>query len=754
MVHFQEKLKSFLSTHVYLVLIALLAIVSLTWFKSDFIFNGDFSYFDVGQSFYKNIFRWDAFGGSGFPSYQSVLFYFGFLIPFKLLGYLISFSTSEKIMFYVWVLSAGWGAYNLCRVMGLEKKAGFFAGCLYIFNTYSMIYIFHFGSGVVTFGYVFLPAILALLFRGYKKKRGLVYAVGVNLLILFGFGTSYVNPVYIVTISVAVFLYFLYMFLFVGNDRGSRQSYVKISAYYLLVFILFNLFWLVPFLLESRAIVQNIVLYEKDTSAIAKVIRTSYSPEGLLNLLGFWALHEAFKGVPYYIFGNYYLNPLILVISYLLPLLIFIIPVWARKKISVNQGIWFWYVLTILCLLAIGGAKIPGFSVIFLKLLAKVSFVSSGFRNIATKIGPLLMLGYAVLFGFSVSYLTNEIRNKIIRKSLAVVFFVLFIIVLPLPLWLGQQFRDINGYFPSAHIKIPNYYQDLRRELDLQKLDYRLSTLPTIKYDGTTLRWDYGYDAANFYGAIFNKPILSSNNDQPYLLALKAAKLINDGDWSDTSLKLLSFYGVKYSIFFTDTDWAVVAGNNEVIPESRALIEQYYTANSDRTTKKEFGKLQLFTINTRYFLPHFYIPKNIIVSDTNSLDGFPEIVSQPDYQIRSAIYWQNPGLPTIITNPPVVEFKKINPVKYRIRIHGADAPFPLIFGETYHRDWKIYLNSRFEKAEEYNINRYELLPGNERDQANSAELAQFIGRGWVTDLGQKQKMEFVSKNFQDTIQMV
>jgi len=42
---------------------------------------------------------------------------------------------------------------------------------------------------------------------------------------------------------------------------------------------------------------------------------------------------------------------------------------------------------------------------------------------------------------------------------------------------------------------------------------------------------------------------------------------------------------------------------------------------------------------------------------------------------------------------PTIEYFKINPTKYRLRIYGAKKSFPLIFGEMYHRGWSVYLKS-------------------------------------------------------------
>ena len=40
---------------------------------------------------------------------------------------------------------------------------------------------------------------------------------------------------------------------------------------------------------------------------------------------------------------------------------------------------------------------------------------------------------------------------------------------------------------------------------------------------------------------------------------------------------------------------------------------------------------------------------------------------------------------------PDIEFVKINPTKYRLRIHRARSDFPLIFNENFHDEWRIYL---------------------------------------------------------------
>lgn len=47
----------------------------------------------------------------------------------------------------------------------------------------------------------------------------------------------------------------------------------------------------------------------------------------------------------------------------------------------------------------------------------------------------------------------------------------------------------------------------------------------------------------------------------------------------------------------------------------------------------------------------------------------------------------NPGL-----NPtPKIRFTKVNPTKYKITINEAKEPFELVFNESYHKNWKVFL---------------------------------------------------------------
>jgi hypothetical protein len=128
-------------------------------------------------------------------------------------------------------------------------------------------------------------------------------------------------------------------------------------------------------------------------------------------------------------------------------------------------------------------------------------------------------------------------------------------------------------------------------------------------------------------------------------------------------------------------------------------------------------------------------------------------------------------------NKPIIEFKKVNPTKYRVIVHQAQNPFSLLFSENFHKGWKAYLVSSKPTVQSPELNDLEdckILDGNEEYQASREELEEFIKKGWVSTLGDKKEHEikhkkyengkehldyiekynidFISKNFQGAIQ--
>jgi len=131
-----------------------------------------------------------------------------------------------------------------------------------------------------------------------------------------------------------------------------------------------------------------------------------------------------------------------------------------------------------------------------------------------------------------------------------------------------------------------------------------------------------------------------------------------------------------------------------------------------------------------------------------SSDGSNEVINRFDniklVPLELKLYRDFQASETI--QPPAIEFNKVNPIKYIVRVHQARANFPIVFSESFNKWWKVYLVNKFEgyKAE----SKYNIIEGNEADQASKEELLFYVDKGWLSALGDG----FISKNLQGTIQ--
>jgi hypothetical protein len=164
------------------------------------------------------------------------------------------------------------------------------------------------------------------------------------------------------------------------------------------------------------------------------------------------------------------------------------------------------------------------------------------------------------------------------------------------------------------------------------------------------------------------------------------------------------------------------------------------------------------------FLPHIYTAKDIFVVGSQSAELSTILNSSNSDSLRKAILFvKDKKSYDMISNIMIdiaknsadldkgatIEYKKINPVKYRIRVHNSNGKLPLVFSEAFDPHWKLYLNKISRTMGQGKLlTEYDILEGNEADQANKNDFQQFISHGYITDTGS----EYISKNIQDTIQ--
>jgi hypothetical protein len=187
---------------------------------------------------------------------------------------------------------------------------------------------------------------------------------------------------------------------------------------------------------------------------------------------------------------------------------------------------------------------------------------------------------------------------------------------------------------------------------------------------------------------------------------------------------------------------------------------------------------------TRYRLydKSVIMDKNDRIRLENSLKTGKKVYSSSTIDIyRQENNQYNPLLYTLKmdkSHNPAIEYKYIDPTKFRVRAHGVTDTFFLVFTTNFHPLWRLYIkpsgNDKYLQQSWEGIKKsYKIIPGNEADQATTEDLDQYIKNGTIStigntsvqliqykyqnkDIAQKSQItyptNFISKEFKNAIQ--
>lgn len=365
------------------------------------------------------------------------------------------------------------------------------------------------------------------------------------------------------------------------------------------------------------------------------------------------------------------------------------------------------------------------------------------FKSISEKFSPLVIFTVCLLMG-------TLFKNH--KKNIFSVVLLLYVIIMAYPFYSGNLIPDTHylGTNLVHSAKVPSEVEKTITYLNQQSSNYSIITLPSI----------------------LNYLVLYKlNNEDSYLGLELISNNINKGNarMSDRSIreafydnlengnlfKLLSLLNIKYVIvneniksgfgFYQDIDSPQIEEN---------LLKRNFIL------EKNIDGVKLYCNSTSNFLQKFYA--------TNLMENL-------DLQSLSNVLLSDVAVPFA---EPKLEFRKINPTKYVVRVHRASDNFSLIFSENFDEDWKLYLTDHADSDAQQNLsllNYYKISEADNKDQADPEELRVFINNGWLSTLGNGEdnqnirrdfsgaggeefynnedyKINFISKNFQGTIQ--
>lgn len=609
-----------------------------------------------------------------------------------------------------------------------------------------------FGSNVMFFTFAFFPLFLYSAIGYLQEKKPWFFALTL-------FSTIIISS----TLQHFVMLYF--MFFLLTLFWSNIKFFIKIWFFHFLL----SFYWILPILYSSSDVIQNEASVDYSTNLLIsanKFIDSLVNKEYFFNRdlynLSLW--NSLLSNI--WLFNAFFI---LFICSLVLINL---------QKINKNQRriVIMWAILFIIALFFVKWWNEP-FGKYVLWLYQNIKFFAL-FRSLQHYIW-FYVIGISILFIFSSFYLVS--KNK---KYLYILWLVVLINSMPWrinrDLWTKNLYNSgkVPSYFGQYELTEWNYEM---YALNKKKLLFSIFHIPpwfSIWFENVGKNnyrlqwWDWwlGYGDKWFYCSECWWFLLSD------ILANVEKNLYLDSN---------AFYDLKNFFAYLNTRYFVVRRDATPLYSKYAWIfnlENVYKSINQTSLAVPYKSKDFIDIyQNNYFLPIFYIPKNIKISLEHK-DKFDEISAWFFYNIRNAIYFveQNHQKISIenLNFSGSIEYTKINPIKYKIILHNINWKTPFVLSESFSNWWKLYnIKLYTQQSKEFmlsKIDKYKILTGNEDDQANKEELDILInlwkistlGDVWLKSILHKKRVinheesdfiekffiDFISKDFYDSIQ--
>lgn len=703
---------------------------------------------------------------------QTLYFLFTFIWPlFTVLSPLI-----QPTIVYVFIFGfffTGLGFYIVLKRIFYYKNSLIFIPpvLLYTFNIFRVIAG---NSDEMILLFFSLP----LFFYFYYRLLHTLQAKYVFLLTILSILTSTMGK------NLAIFslpyilmgLYLIFYILFVKIKKDHLIKFILLHLALGLLLVLSNLFWAVPqiYLLNSYYLASD-----KGKSIWSVLGSGTFFDH--FRFMGFWAFRDA----SYFPYTNLYYQPFLLFTTYAVSIISFTQVFFLKDKKNYLLKL-FILLLVVLTYLLVSGNK--GITGIFYQYIYDHISIMKMYRDSYAKFTPLFIFGLSCSLLISLNYIINYIKNQFMRTALIFLLSAM-IVINSWPLFtITFEKRPSRPRSVSPMVKIPDYWIDIKSYFQSKKLIEWIFVFQNNAY-GTNSNWPHG---VNVVGNIAEF-ILDTRVIRGLYLDLSDGQQVIDNIYKNNyGIKnLKAYFGLlnsRYILQENDTEWRYSglllppSQSNKIIQEkgfskvaefgkfTSEYLKQIPNFDPDETIKQELYKeltnkpgLILYKMEDKYFVPIFYTPKKVITSVKRIVD-IDNIVSGPDYEIPSVVFLKRQNAtPTAseyfnylnkygntISDRPFIEYKEINPTKYRLVIHRAKTKFPLVFSANFSPNWYMYSINNSVSTSKCQIFPEKFDIGFTEDQATGKEILDFCNKGWISVINQKPS--FVSHNFKNSIQ--
>jgi len=588
-------------------------------------------------------------------------------------------------------------------------------------------------------------------------------------------------------IPILISLYFLYVTILHLNKLFC--NFKKIIIIFSII-ILSNLFWIIPLGYSYKEVYGMGFVY---ASNFTNSLFDAPILKGFTLNEYYWFRMGTSSGSLYYPYSQWYaLLSEVIIVSFL----IFICFRLASTKIKreyLGKAGFFLFIFIIGVFLSKGTASPIGQIYSFLLRNSKYFGI---YRASDLKFPYIVVIGLSYIISLALYGIEKgksfKIKSKL-KINYGIIVFIYFsicVVILGLPFINGSVIPDRQKDLSSIKITVPSYWQKYASTVSSDKLLGRILLFP--KNFASEDNYFWGYSGTWFTDNLINQSSIgykqsSGNSIQERNFDLD--KIIYDfyeKNNKSAFLKSLSLFNIKSVLQRNDLDMSYgvsvdtiknilrVYDKNKVI---KFLSENLFN-------EKQFGQLISFKVPDKYLLPKFYIPNYIFFAKDRNLNTLESIISKDTFNVASAIYVNDKNNKILSNslmtnnNNTIIEFKEVNPTKFRLIMHNVKGLTPLVFSESYSNQWKIYIENNNQTASG-NIDIREIkslykITDQYSYQIDLNSLKDYVSRNLITTLGDykekkdelvifdglKQKVkssgkyniDFVSKNYYGTIQ--
>jgi len=335
--------------------------------------------------------------------------------------------------------------------------------------------------------------------------------------------------------------------------------------------------------------------------------------------------------------------------------------------------------------------------------------------GIKSKFAPLILLVFTLIFSYPF------IQGDLYKKHYAVEN--------------GKNYLTSNY---ASLVKIPQEYFDITSKTNQIKNDFRVFSVPWSLENPDLRGWiispKWKNQGTNPITQYFNRPFVQINEPSSFR-GWNYGKEWNEQEDSE-SLWLMSLSGMlnaKYLIFQKDV--------LEIFVDKTASKINFYKEKGFIKPLASNQYFDFFEISNKFYLPHFYVPDGVYI--LKKLSSIPLVLgNELNYEKPVILESDNENLDglTLDDSGAIIEYKKINPAKYKIKFHGISKSFPFVFSESFDSSWKVY-PTHYTETDSYNIEGYRIFDQNDIYQATKEELRFYLKKGWVSELGDGAEKE-------------